>query len=125
MDIDPLGRNAIHAEALLIIASILSLGNNTNQQHQAQQQTQPMDPDSRDRLTLCLRILADASIPAAVKNVWVRDCHKSFSDMLRDQIKQKRSDDGKKPKIVTVQADDLIKVTEVIRVLKMIFTNSL
>lgn len=69
-----------------------------------------MDPDSRDRLMLCLRILADPSTPASIKDVWVKECHRAFGDMLRDQIRQKKEDDSKKPKSVYVQADDLIKV---------------
>lgn len=69
-----------------------------------------MDPDSQDRLMLCLRILADPSIPSTVKDVWVKECHRAFATMLQDQLRQKREDDSKKPKSVHVQADDLIKV---------------
>jgi len=44
--------------------------------------------------------------------VWVKDCHRAFAAMLQDQIRLKREDDGKKPKSVYVQADDLIKIRQ-------------
>jgi coatomer subunit beta len=105
LDIEPRVRNAVHAEALYIITSVISFGDSATAAH-------PMDPDSRDRLNLCIRILADPSTPPQVKKVWTEQCHYSFSSMLLDQIRQKREDDGKKPKSVHVQADDLIKIRQ-------------
>lgn len=105
-DMDSTACNTLYAEAMLVITSILLLG-------KSGLSPQPIDPDSYDRICLCLRVLADRTISRAVREVWISGCHSAFSTMLSDQQQVKRLNDSKKkPSDLAVQADDLIKIRQ-------------
>jgi coatomer subunit beta len=66
----------------------------------------PIDPDSYERIVLCIRVLTEQD--PFLRSVLIEECHNSFSRLLADQEKSKPKEIKKKE--VDVQVDDLIKV---------------
>eukprot|EP01113_Clastostelium_recurvatum_P001792 TRINITY_DN1073_c0_g1_i6.p1 TRINITY_DN1073_c0_g1~~TRINITY_DN1073_c0_g1_i6.p1 ORF type:complete len:1001 (-),score=348.72 TRINITY_DN1073_c0_g1_i6:425-3292(-) len=103
----PERRNAIMAESLLTMTSILALGRSSVP-------PQTIDPDSADRIELCIRILSGYGLAdtSAIKNVWLRGCREAFSVMLEHQQVDNKKHEKKKNTEPVVQADDLIKIRQ-------------
>jgi len=100
--IDQSVKNSFCAEVLYILTSILKLG-------KSDIPPQPIDPDSYERICLCIKILSGTD--PIVKLIILRECRDSFAQMLTEQQKNK-SDAEAKPKEVNVQADDLLKIRQ-------------
>eukprot|EP01018_Ginkgo_biloba_P001285 Gb_23100 [translate_table: standard] len=91
--------NKAAAEALLIMVSMLRLGQSSILPH-------PMDDDSYDRITLCIRILC--SPDATLRKVCLHSCHESFMKMLADKLHHEIEETKAKAQISHEQPDDLI-----------------
>ncbi|XP_021911480.1 coatomer subunit beta-1-like [Carica papaya] len=91
--------NKATTEALLIMVSILQLGQSSLFSH-------PIDNDSHDRIVLCIRLLCNTG--DEMRKIWMRSCRESFVKMLLD--KQRRESEEIKAKAQTshAQPDDLV-----------------
>ena len=94
---------------LLLLTSLLRVGSVSTA-------IKPIDPDSQQRIALCIRVLLDGSEGGAGKVVEVFAAHSRqvFADMLKDQRKKSDIAAGKNKEKVTVktQADDLISIRQ-------------
>jgi len=98
-DIDQITKNMVSAEVLLILSNIIHLGN-------SKLPPNPIDPDSYDRIILCIKVLSEPD--PNIKSILIEQCHLSFKYFLFEQQKKKPTEVKKKE--VDVQADDLIKI---------------
>ena len=97
------------ASALLLLTSLLRVGSVSTA-------VKSIDPDSQQRIALCIRVLLDSSEGGTGKAVEVFAAHSRqvFADMLKDQRKKSDIAAGKNKEKVTVktQADDLIAIRQ-------------
>ena len=91
--------NKAVADALLIMVSILSLG-------QSSVLPQPIDNDSCDRITFCIRLLSNG--PDLMRDVWLHTCRESFVKMITDKQHRETEETKAKAQITHAQPDDLI-----------------
>eukprot|EP00252_Welwitschia_mirabilis_P016316 TRINITY_DN359_c0_g1_i3.p1 TRINITY_DN359_c0_g1~~TRINITY_DN359_c0_g1_i3.p1 ORF type:complete len:951 (-),score=183.98 TRINITY_DN359_c0_g1_i3:318-3170(-) len=91
--------NKATAEALLIMVSMLRLGQSTAV-------AQPIDDDSYDRISLCIRILTNPD--ELMKTVWLKSCRESFVKMLSDKQLREKEEKKAKAQVSRAQPDDLI-----------------
>jgi len=93
-------KNGVKAECMLFMTSMLHLGKSTIP-------ATAIDEDSYSRIMSCLRVLSDPD--EEVSAIFETQCHASFSKMLQADNERKEADKNRgKPKLATVQADDLI-----------------
>eukprot|EP00252_Welwitschia_mirabilis_P016314 TRINITY_DN359_c0_g1_i1.p1 TRINITY_DN359_c0_g1~~TRINITY_DN359_c0_g1_i1.p1 ORF type:complete len:955 (-),score=180.44 TRINITY_DN359_c0_g1_i1:219-3083(-) len=93
--------NKATVEALLIMVSMLRLG-----QSSALTLAHPIDDDSYDRISLCIRILANPD--EFFKEVWLQSCRESFVKMLSDKQLREIEEKKAKAQVSNAQPDDLI-----------------
>jgi len=98
--LDKATKNLIVAEVLSVLVAIIRLG-------QSRVPPNPIDPDSYERIVLCVRVLTEQN--EDTKAILIEKCHAAFATLLAEQQKAKPME-PKKKKEVDVQADDLIKV---------------
>nr|ACN40292.1 unknown [Picea sitchensis] len=91
--------NKAAAEALLIMVSMLRLGQSSVLPH-------PIDDDSYDRISLCIRILTCPD--DFFKKVWLQSCRESFMNMLADKQFRETEENKAKAQVSHAQPDDLI-----------------
>ncbi|KAH9297610.1 hypothetical protein KI387_029292, partial [Taxus chinensis] len=91
--------NKAAADALLIMVSILRLGQSSVLPH-------PIDNDSYDRISLCIRILTCPD--DLLKTIWLQSCRESFTKMLADKQLREIEETKAKALISHAQPDDLI-----------------
>ncbi|CAL0325895.1 unnamed protein product [Lupinus luteus] len=91
--------NKANAQALLIMVSILQLGQSSVLPH-------PIDNDSHDRITLCIRLLCNTG--DEIRKVWLESCRQSFVKMLADKQRRETEEIKAKAKVSNAQPDDLI-----------------
>lgn len=91
--------NKTTADVLLILVSILRLGQSSALPH-------PTDNDSSNRISLCIRILA--SNDGIMKEVWLRYCRASFVKMITEKLHSDTEETKAKAQISNAQPDDLI-----------------
>jgi coatomer subunit beta len=91
--------NKAAAEALLIMVSMLRLGQSSVLPH-------PIDDDSYDRISLCIRILTCPD--DFFKRVWSQSCRESFMKMLADKQFRETEESKAKAQVLHAQPDDLI-----------------
>ncbi|OIV89950.1 hypothetical protein TanjilG_24449 [Lupinus angustifolius] len=91
--------NKANAQALLIMVSILQLG-------QSSVLTHPIDNDSHDRIVLCIRLLCNTG--GEVRKIWLESCRQSFVKMLADKQHRETEEIKAKAHISNAQPDDLI-----------------
>ncbi|KAI4325199.1 hypothetical protein MLD38_030617 [Melastoma candidum] len=91
--------NKASTQALLIIVSMLQLGQSPVLPH-------PIDNDSQDRIILCVRLLCNTG--GEVRNIWLQSCRKSFVKMLAEKQLQETEEIKAKALISHAQPDDLI-----------------
>ena len=97
--VDAAAVNRLHAETMLYIVCMLRLGKSGGLQT-------PIDEDSADRLTLCLKTLSEPK--ACDADVWLRGCRDAFEGLIVDKIKQQEEDAKDVDAAPVAQADDLI-----------------
>ncbi|KAF9055737.1 coatomer protein [Panaeolus papilionaceus] len=99
---DTVACNMLKAEAMLIMASIIRVG-------QSKFVTVPIDEDSSERIMNCIQTLSELETQAAVQEVFLDDTKKAYSKMLGAQEKraaEKKEAESTKP--VAIQVDDLL-----------------
>ncbi|PKC13486.1 putative SEC26-coatomer complex beta chain of secretory pathway vesicles [Rhizophagus irregularis] len=98
---DPKKTNALRAEAMLIMASIIRVG-------QSQFASNPIDEDSYDRIMSCLHILEQISTDYSIKSVFLHDTRAAFARIVEAEEKRTAAKKAKDKSAATVQVDDLI-----------------
>eukprot|EP01100_Stratorugosa_tubuloviscum_P008371 TRINITY_DN3489_c0_g1_i1.p1 TRINITY_DN3489_c0_g1~~TRINITY_DN3489_c0_g1_i1.p1 ORF type:complete len:941 (-),score=410.29 TRINITY_DN3489_c0_g1_i1:111-2933(-) len=93
-------KNSFCAEVVFIATEILLLGKSPN--------IKSIDSDSYERIGLCIRLLSEPS--ELLREIFIVHSHNSFAEMLREQKEKIKL--GEKPKEVTVQVDDLLKLRQ-------------
>ncbi|KAL6307672.1 coatomer protein [Sparassis latifolia] len=94
--------NALQAEAMLIMASIIRVG-------QSKFVTVPIDEDSSERIMNCIQTLSELENEPAVHDIFLKNTKAAYSKMVSAQEKkaaEKREQESAKEKIV--QVDDLL-----------------
>jgi len=92
----------LRADVMLYIVCLLRLG-------KSHTLPTPIDEDSADRLSLCLKTLAaPSSLDPAVADVWLKGCRDAFKGLIDDKIKQQTHDAVDLDATPVAQADDLI-----------------
>lgn len=98
MEVPAVVKNSVSAEALLIFVNLYRLGRSGEHAHE--------DPDSEERIRLCMHILSSRNNNEAEQLLLV-ECRRSFTQMLKEQQEQSLS--NQKAVEVEVQPDDLIE----------------
>ncbi|KAK1275706.1 Coatomer subunit beta-1 [Acorus gramineus] len=91
--------NKANAGALLIMVSMIQLGQSTFLVH-------PIDNDSYDRIVLCIRLLCNTG--DEMRKIWLQSCRQSFAKMLADKQFRETEEMKAKAQISHAQPDDLI-----------------
>ncbi|GFR51084.1 hypothetical protein Agub_g13410 [Astrephomene gubernaculifera] len=92
--------NARFAEAMQYVVAALRLGES------AGATPTPMDADSRDRMMLCLRVLAGQD--SWSNSVWLEDCRRAFSSLTSEKQREISARTAREEARAAVQPDDLI-----------------
>ncbi|KAJ5937779.1 Coatomer subunit beta [Penicillium verhagenii] len=93
--------NALRAEAMLIMISILRVG----QSHFVKA---PIDEDSVDRVMTCIRSLAEFSEKKDLEATFLEDTRKAFRDMVQVEDKKRAAKEAVEKAKTAVQVDDSI-----------------
>ncbi|KIP11707.1 hypothetical protein PHLGIDRAFT_82967 [Phlebiopsis gigantea 11061_1 CR5-6] len=99
---DPKATNTLRAEAMLIMASVIRVG-------QSKFVTVPIDEDSSERIMNCIETLSELQAKPVVHELFLKDTKSAYSKMLSAQEKkaaEKKEQEGAKK--VAVQVDDLL-----------------
>lgn len=91
--------NKVSAQALLIMVSMLQLGQSAAVPH-------PIDNDSCDRITLCIRLLCNTG--DQMRKIWLESCRQSFMKMLSEKQLRESEELKAKAQVSHAQPDDLI-----------------
>ena len=97
----PSDARRLQAETMLYIVCVLRLGMSSTL-------PTPIDEDSADRLSLCLKTLAAPSADPAAAEVWLRGCRDAFAGLIGDKTRQAAEDAAAVDAAPEAQADDLI-----------------
>ncbi|XP_010555996.1 PREDICTED: coatomer subunit beta-1-like [Tarenaya hassleriana] len=92
--------NKAITQALLIMVSMLQLGQSSASPH-------PIDRDSYERISLCIKLLCHRNHDD-MKKVWLESCRQSFVKMLSDKHLREIEELKAKTQISHAQPDDLI-----------------
>ncbi|GIL87816.1 hypothetical protein Vretimale_13121 [Volvox reticuliferus] len=92
--------NTLYAEAMQYVVAALRLGES------AGSTPTPLDADSRDRMLLCLRVLAGQDTWSNA--VWLDDCRRAFSILTTEKQKEVSARNARDEARAAVQPDDLI-----------------
>ncbi|KAF2722691.1 Coatomer, beta subunit [Polychaeton citri CBS 116435] len=98
---DPRRTNALRAEAMLIMISIIRAG-------QSQFVKMPIDEDSVDRIMSCVRSLAEFAQRRELENAFLDDTRKAFRDMVQVAEKKRAEKDAVLKAKSAIQVDDVI-----------------
>lgn len=97
--------NALRAEAMLIMISIIRAG-------QSQFVKAPIDEDSVDRIMSCVRSLAEFAQKKDLETAFLDDTRKAFRDMVQvEERKRKENEDVLKAR-QAVQVDDVVSIRQ-------------
>lgn len=97
--------NALRAEAMLIMISILRVG-------QSQFVKAPIDEDSVDRIMSCVRSLAEFKEKKELETVWLEDTRKAFRDMVQVEEKKRAAEEAYEKAKTAVQVDDVVQIRQ-------------
>jgi coatomer subunit beta len=98
---DPRRTNALRAEAMLIMISIVRAG-------QSQFVKAPIDEDSIDRIMSCVRSLAEFAKQRDLETAFLQDTRKAFSDMVQVEEKKRAEKDAATKAKSAIQVDDVV-----------------
>ncbi|KAM0723144.1 hypothetical protein Q7P37_001344 [Cladosporium fusiforme] len=98
---DPRRTNALRAEAMLIMISIVRAG-------QSQFVKAPIDEDSVDRIMSCVRSLAEFAKQKDLETAFLEDTRKAFSDMVQVEEKKRAEKDAASKAQSAIQVDDVV-----------------
>jgi coatomer subunit beta len=97
--------NALRAEAMLTMVSILRVG-------QSQFVKAPIDEDSVDRIMSCVRSLASFTEKKELENVWLDDTRKAFRAMVQVEEKKRAAKEAYEKAKTAVQVDDVVQIRQ-------------
>ena len=97
--------NALRAEAMLIMISILRVG-------QSQFVKAPIDEDSVDRIMSCVRSLAEYKEKKELETVWLEDTRKAFRAMVQVEEKKRAAKEAFEKAKAAVQVDDVVQIRQ-------------
>ncbi|KXZ45907.1 hypothetical protein GPECTOR_49g491 [Gonium pectorale] len=92
--------NARYAEAMAFVVAALRLGETPGAA------ATPLDADSRDRMMLCLRVLAGQDTYS--NSVWLEDCRHAFAGLTAEKANEASANSARSEARLAVQPDDLI-----------------
>ncbi|KAL4886553.1 Coatomer, beta subunit [Aspergillus karnatakaensis] len=97
--------NALRAEAMLIMISIIRVG-------QSPFVTAPIDEDSVDRIMTCVRSLAEFSERKELEATFLEDTRKAFRAMVQVEDKKRAAKEAVEKAKSAVQIDDAIPIRQ-------------
>ncbi|OTB15787.1 hypothetical protein K445DRAFT_317433 [Daldinia sp. EC12] len=97
--------NALRAEAMLIMISIIRVG-------QSQFVKAPIDEDSVDRIMSCVRSLAEFSERKELETVFLDDTRKAFRAMVQVEEKKRAAKAAFEKAKTAVQVDDVVQIRQ-------------
>ncbi|KAL4786044.1 adaptin N terminal region-domain-containing protein [Aspergillus varians] len=102
---DPARTNALRAEAMLIMISIIRVG-------QSPFVAAPIDEDSVDRVMTCVRSLAEFSERKELETTFLEDTRKAFRAMVQVEDKKRAAKEAVEKAKSAVQIDDAIPIRQ-------------
>ncbi|KAI1485573.1 Coatomer, beta subunit [Biscogniauxia mediterranea] len=97
--------NALKAEAMLIMISIIRVG-------QSQFVKAPIDEDSVDRIMSCVRSLAEFSQRKELGSVFLDDTRKAFRAMVQVEEKKRKDKEASEKAKTAIQVDDVVQIRQ-------------
>jgi len=97
--------NALKAEAMLIMISIIRVG-------QSQFVKAPIDEDSVDRIMSCVRSLAEFSENKELETVFLDDTRKAFRAMVQVEEKKRAAKEAFEKAKTAIQVDDVVQIRQ-------------
>jgi len=97
--------NALRAEAMLIMISIIRVG-------QSQFVKAPIDEDSIDRIMSCVRSLAEFQDNKKLETVFLDDTRKAFRAMVQVEEKKRAAKEAVEKAKTAVQVDDVFSIRQ-------------
>ncbi|XXG98062.1 hypothetical protein Hte_004380 [Hypoxylon texense] len=97
--------NALKAEAMLIMISIIRVG-------QSQFVKAPIDEDSVDRIMSCVRSLAEFSERKELETVFLDDTRKAFRAMVQVEEKKREAKVAFEKAKTAIQVDDVVQIRQ-------------
>ena len=97
--------NALRAEAMLIMISIIRVG----QSHFVKA---PIDEDSVDRIMSCVRSLAEFAHKNELETVFLDDTRKAFRAMVQVEEKKRAAKDAAEKAKSAIQVDDVVGIRQ-------------
>ncbi|KAK5168413.1 coatomer subunit beta [Saxophila tyrrhenica] len=97
--------NALRAEAMLIMISIIRAG-------QSQFVKQPIDEDSVDRIMSCVRSLAEFAQKKDLETAFLDDTRQAFRDMVQVEEKKRAEKDAVLKAQSAIQVDDVFSIRQ-------------
>lgn len=97
--------NALRAEAMLIMISIIRVG-------QSQFVKAPIDEDSVDRIMTCVRSLSEFSERKELETTFLEDTRKAFRAIVQAEEKKRAAKEASEKAKTAVQIDDAIPIRQ-------------
>lgn len=97
--------NALRAEAMLIMISIIRVG-------QSPFVKAPIDEDSVDRIMSCIRALAEFAEKKDIEKVFLEDTRKAFRAMVQVEEKKRAAKEADEKAKSAVQVDDVVSIRQ-------------
>mgnify|MGYP001371618080 CR=1 FL=1 len=97
--------NALRAEAMLIMISIIRVG-------QSQFVKAPIDEDSVDRIMTCVRSLAEFSERKELEKTFLEDTRQAFRSIIQAEEKKRAAKEALEKAKTAVQIDDAIPIRQ-------------
>lgn len=97
--------NALRAEAMLIMISIIRVG-------QSPFVKAPIDEDSVDRIMSCIRALAEFAERKDIETVFLEDTRKAFRAMVQVEEKKRAAKEADEKAKSAVQVDDVVSIRQ-------------
>ncbi|KAI9734894.1 MAG: coatomer subunit beta [Cirrosporium novae-zelandiae] len=102
---DEAGTNALKAEAMLIMISIIRVG-------QSQFVKQPIDEDSIDRIMTCVRSLAEFEQRTGLETAYLEDTRAALRKMINLNDKERAAQDAAEKAKSAIQVDDVVLIRQ-------------
>ena len=97
--------NALRAEAMLIMISIVRVG-------QSQFVKAPIDEDSVDRVMSCVRSLAEIAQKKDLETVFLEDTRRAFRAMVAAEEKKRAAKEASEKAKSAIQVDDVVTIRQ-------------
>ncbi|KAK9457538.1 adaptin N terminal region-domain-containing protein [Dipodascopsis uninucleata] len=98
-------KNLLRAEAMLIMISILRVG-------ESQFVKQPIDEDSIDRIMSCIKSLSEIKKPELIEDVFLEDTHAAFHSMVIAEESKRADKDRLEKEKNAIQVDDSLGIRQ-------------